>query len=108
MAAAFRAPEKLNQIESLAVNLLVTVEAVVRHHCHDSLCRLLRILYGAPYSTDQPIQILKRRQLRIPVPVVVSGMIKFGSVIVQILDIRVSKFLNQLTLELAQDYVTSA
>src|SRR5947208_3488301 len=76
VAAARGTAEQPDQIESLAIDLLIRIHAVVRYHHQRSRFRFRTILNSRPYSADNAVEFFDDLQLRCSI----SGMM--GDVII--------------------------
>src|SRR5205823_834316 len=98
VAAAFAAAEEFDEVEALAVEARVGVNAVVGDDDERGVGGLRRLPDGRPDAADEGVQLLQDGEVNGVVAVVVRGVVEVRQVEVEVADGRVAELRHQLAL----------
>ena len=77
MSAAAGAAKQLDQVEALAENALVGIETMVGDDYQRGFAGKRALLNRGPDAADEPVKLLEREQVGIPIVVVMGRVIEF-------------------------------
>src|SRR5438045_9707022 len=95
MSAATGAAKHSDEIEALAENALVGIEPMVGDDYQRGFARKCALLNRGPDAADEPVKLLEREQVGIPIVVVMGRVIEFPRHQIEVAHPRIGKLFNQ-------------
>src|SRR2546425_5134473 len=103
MSTATGTAKHTDEVEALAENALVDVEAMIGDNYQCGFAGKRTLLNCGPDAPNESVKLLEREQVGIPIIVVMGGVVEFHRQQIHVTQARIGKLFNQLTFQFVVD-----